>query len=73
MCGLCILYAFFFIYETKGLALEDVDLLYESRIKPWHSRKWKPPVRDYWTTQERKASEHHIENLPAGNDDQVTV
>lgn len=39
-----LVFAFFYVYfmipETKGLALEDVELLYSQHIKPWRSAKW---------------------------------
>jgi MFS transporter, SP family, sugar:H+ symporter len=35
-------YVWFFIPETKGLALEEVDELYRARIPPWKSVGWKP-------------------------------
>lgn len=41
-CFLCILFVWFMIYETKGLSLEQVDLLYES-CSARKSSGWKPP------------------------------
>ncbi|KAK4049885.1 hypothetical protein OIO90_005274 [Microbotryomycetes sp. JL221] len=35
-------YVFFFVPETKGLSLEQVDEMYRSKVKPWHSAKWQP-------------------------------
>jgi len=35
-------YVYFFIPETKGLSLEEVDEMYRSGVKPWHSAGWKP-------------------------------
>ncbi|PPQ73462.1 hypothetical protein CVT24_007553 [Panaeolus cyanescens] len=35
-------YVYFFIPETKGLSLEEVDELYKSGVKPWNSVGWKP-------------------------------
>lgn len=35
-------YVFFFVPETKGLSLEQVDELYRSGVKPWNSAKWQP-------------------------------
>jgi len=70
-CLGCIIFAFFCVYETKGHSLEEVDLLYESRIKAWHSRGWKPSVKDYWANEERKASQAQIEDLPVGDHSSV--
>ncbi|KAF9056071.1 general substrate transporter, partial [Panaeolus papilionaceus] len=36
------IYVYFFIPETKGLSLEEVDELYKSGVKPWNSTGWKP-------------------------------
>ncbi|KAL9039654.1 MAG: hypothetical protein Q9180_002397 [Flavoplaca navasiana] len=34
---------YFFLYETKNLALEQVDIMYSQReLKPWQSSKWSP-------------------------------
>ncbi|KAF2683280.1 general substrate transporter [Lentithecium fluviatile CBS 122367] len=35
---------YFFLYESKSLSLESVDLMYsEPSLKPWQSSKWVPP------------------------------
>lgn len=33
-CGLCIVYSYFFVYETKGLGLEEVDNLFLTSTAP---------------------------------------
>ncbi|GFZ50526.1 hypothetical protein JCM24511_08283 [Saitozyma sp. JCM 24511] len=35
-------YVFFFIPETKGISLEEVDELYRSSTPPWKSASWRP-------------------------------
>jgi len=35
-------YVWLFVPETKGLSLEEVDEMYRSGVKPWHSAEWKP-------------------------------
>ncbi|KAJ7045135.1 general substrate transporter [Mycena alexandri] len=35
-------YVYLCIPETKGLSLEEVDELYRSGVKPWHSGEWRP-------------------------------
>ena len=35
-------YVYFAIPETKGLTLEEVDEMYRSGVKPWHSASWTP-------------------------------
>ncbi|ABN66266.2 sugar transporter [Scheffersomyces stipitis CBS 6054] len=43
----CLLFSFFYVYffvsETKGLSLEEVDELYAEGIAPWKSGAWVPP------------------------------
>lgn len=39
-------YVYFFVYETKGLSLEEVDELYSLGTKPWQSSGWTPPSAD---------------------------
>ncbi|KAM0786300.1 hypothetical protein ACM66B_001778 [Microbotryomycetes sp. NB124-2] len=46
-CGVLIVsyfYVYFFVPETKGLSLEQVDEMYRSKVKPWHSAKWQPTL-----------------------------
>ncbi|CAI2040605.1 hypothetical protein SEUBUCD650_0I01630 [Saccharomyces eubayanus] len=38
-------YVFFFVCETKGLTLEEVNEMYEERIKPWKSGDWVPSAK----------------------------
>jgi SP family sugar:H+ symporter-like MFS transporter len=39
-------YVYFFIPETKGLSLEEVDELYRSGVKPWNSPGWRPHLSE---------------------------
>jgi MFS transporter, SP family, sugar:H+ symporter len=41
-CFICIAFVYFFIYETKGLTLEEVDELYDEVKVASKSTKWKP-------------------------------
>ncbi|GBE77322.1 Hexose transporter 2 [Sparassis crispa] len=36
------IYVYFFIPETLGLSLEEVDEMYRSGVKPWNSSNWRP-------------------------------
>jgi len=36
-------YVYFFVYETKGLSLEEVDEMYASGVLPLKSANWVPP------------------------------
>ena len=39
-------YVYFFVYETKGLSLEEVDMLYSSGTSAWKSPEWVSPSVD---------------------------
>ena len=43
-CFLCILFVYLMIYETKGLSLEQVDLMYEEVSAARKSAGWTPPA-----------------------------
>ncbi|CCK73432.1 sugar porter family MFS transporter NDAI_0G04470 [Naumovozyma dairenensis CBS 421] len=38
------IYVFFFVCETKGLTLEEVNQMYIEGVKPWKSTNWTPPA-----------------------------
>jgi hypothetical protein len=59
-CLGCLLFTYFFIPETKGLSLEQVDELYNAGVKPWQSTKWEPESH-HWVEQRRKSSVGNIE------------
>lgn len=49
---LAALLVWFFLYESRTLSLENVDIMYgEPDVKPWTSSKWVPP--GYITRKER--------------------
>ncbi|OBA24405.1 general substrate transporter [Metschnikowia bicuspidata var. bicuspidata NRRL YB-4993] len=62
----CLLFSFFYVYffvvETKGLSLEEVDILYASGTLPWKSSGWVPPsVEDMAkNTFESKPTDEHV-------------
>lgn len=43
-------YVYFFVYETKGLSLEEVDELYAQKLPAWKSSGWVPPSQDEMAT-----------------------
>lgn len=76
-CGICVLFVWFFIYETKSLSLEEVDELYGTCTKAWESHKFRPALSfqdvddvaggrkmslvDATSAIERKKSVSHVE------------
>ena len=38
-------YVFFFVPETKGLSLEEVNDMYAEGVLPWKSASWVPTSR----------------------------
>ncbi|CAH2354207.1 galactose transporter [[Candida] railenensis] len=46
---LCILFAWAFVYETKGYTLEQVDEMYESVDQAWQSPSWVPSEHAFRT------------------------
>jgi len=48
---------YFFLYESSGLSLENVDRMYnDPSVKPWTSRSWVPPVRPLPSSSPSRAS-----------------
>ena len=43
-CVICTVFVYMFIYETKGLSLEEVDELYAKVPKAWNSPGFVPSV-----------------------------
>jgi hypothetical protein len=41
LCCCCFIYAYFLVYETKGLTLEQVDMMM-ANSSPRTSAKWRP-------------------------------
>lgn len=65
----CLLFSFFYVYffvvETKGLTLEEVDELYAQGIAPWKSSGWVPPTKEEMAhstgyAAESKPTEQHV-------------
>lgn len=73
-CWIAVVFAFFLIYETKDLSLEQVNELYENESKAWRSPQYKASLRrfsavdhegtDNWTTRdEKKHDDSETENI----------
>jgi len=74
---------FFFLYESSGISLEAVDIMYnDPSCKPWTSRKWCPPgyasrndVNQQAEAMERRkpyAQEKRVENAGSQSDGKPT-
>jgi len=63
-------YVYFFIPETKGLSLEEVDEMYRSGVKPWHSAEWTPHLADRFHEKDRAA---HAEEVRDSNEKAATA
>lgn len=64
-CFICIAFVWFFIYETKGLTLEEVDELYEDVSVASKSTKWSPST----TFTQRESVAHQGGLGPSENQD----
>ena len=40
---MAVLIVYFFVCETQGRTLEEIDTMYISKVKPWKSSKWVTP------------------------------
>ncbi|KAL9131835.1 MAG: hypothetical protein Q9175_006670 [Cornicularia normoerica] len=50
-----VLIVYFFVCETQGRTLEEIDTMYISKVKPWKSSKWVPPSRSEEALVDRRA------------------
>lgn len=56
------IYVFFFVPETKGLSLEEVDEMYASGVKPWLSHNWTPSHKYTQEQAFHKATTSQVED-----------
>lgn len=54
-----IFYVYFFVSETKGLSLEEVDELYRQNIPAWKSASWVPPPMSVVASARASGYEKH--------------
>lgn len=50
-----VLIVYFFVCETQGRTLEEIDTMYISKVKPWKSSKWVPPSTSEEALVDRRA------------------
>lgn len=69
-CVLAVVFVWALIYETKGLALEEVDVLYTKVSKAWQSPRFRKTAGrghlELDTVAEDKDSAHHVEIRAGG-------
>lgn len=63
-CFICIAFVYFFIYETKGLSLEEVDQLYSEVSMAPKSTSWVPTE----TWEHRQSIAHQDEKIAEENE-----
>lgn len=66
-CFICIFFVWACIYETKGLALEQVDELYAKVDKAWKSPGFVPTV-SFQDVQEAHTDNRHMSLVEAENE-----
>ncbi|CCH61250.1 hypothetical protein TBLA_0E01970 [Henningerozyma blattae CBS 6284] len=63
-CVFAFFYVFFFVPETKGLVLEDINLLWEEGVPPWKSVAWVPPSQREEYLSDINSDEEDKFNIP---------
>ncbi|KAM5352772.1 hypothetical protein ACJ41O_005494 [Fusarium nematophilum] len=63
-CFLCIAFVYFFVYETKGLTLEQVDQLYEAVSEARKSTAWTPSIS--WNQRQELSGQKVEGSLKSG-------
>ncbi|CAF9918821.1 hexose transporter hxt1 [Imshaugia aleurites] len=55
-----VLIVYFFVCETQGRTLEEIDTMYISKVKPWKSSEWVPPSASEEALVDRSAYEERL-------------
>ena len=50
-----VLIVYFFVCETQGKTLEQIDTMYIAKVPPWKSSKWVPPSLEAEAITDREA------------------
>lgn len=57
-----VLIVYFFVIEGKDRTLEEMDMMYVMRVKPWKSSKWTPPAPEHRLTTAQLMDRRVAEN-----------
>lgn len=57
-----VLVVYFFVIEGKDKTLEEMDMMYVLRVKPWESSKWTPPAPEHEVTSAPLSDQRVVEN-----------
>jgi len=70
LCGVCCIYAYLLVPETKGLTLEQVDRMLEEST-PRNSSKWRPNTGNMYSVRKNRASLAETANHEEGQEKQM--
>ena len=76
LCVVCQVYAYFLVWETKGLTLEQVDRMMEEVGSPRKSPGWSPHstyAQEMGLTQDGKLPIQTVEKQAAGEDAHIVA
>jgi len=62
-------FVYFFIPETKGLSLEEVDEMYRARVPPWKSPSWRPSEKHMHEKAAVPEEVREVREIKEKNDD----
>ena len=69
-CAACVVICFFFLMESKGRTLEEIDTMYVTRVNPITSASWKPPAKPpAYSTASNGARDANGNQEPNGHED----
>lgn len=66
-----VLTVYFFVIEGKDKTLEEMDMMYVMRVKPWESRKWTPPAPEHQVTTAQLSDERVAEDY--GGEEETAI
>lgn len=66
-----VLVVYFFVVEGKGRTLEEMDMMYVMRVRPWKSSQWVPPPPEQRITTAHVLDRRMAENFEEGNEEEA--